>query len=73
MHDAEVLTSRCDQADVEKERGAVLEEWRMSRDSSGRTQEAQFKFMLAGSKVYVTKYFSMHTDLHCSLLAVNVL
>jgi hypothetical protein len=31
---------------VAKERGAVLEEWRMSRDAAGRLQEAHWKLIL---------------------------
>ena len=29
----------------------MLEEWRGSKDSNGRTQEASFKFMMDGCKV----------------------
>ena len=42
---------RCSPEDLDKERGAVLEEWRGSKDSMGRTQEASFKFMMDGCKV----------------------
>ncbi|GIL74679.1 hypothetical protein Vretimale_2315 [Volvox reticuliferus] len=41
---------RCDPADLDKERGAVLEEWRMSRDAGGRLQEAHWKLIFQGSK-----------------------
>lgn len=36
--------------DLSKERGAVLEEWRGTRDASGRMQEAYWKLALQGSK-----------------------
>ena len=45
------MLGRCAQEDVDKERGAVLEEWRGTKDSMGRTQEATYKFLLAGCKV----------------------
>lgn len=41
---------RCAPEDLAKERGAVLEEWRMGRDSRGRAQEAQWKLMLQGTQ-----------------------
>ncbi|KAG2437776.1 hypothetical protein HYH02_011151 [Chlamydomonas schloesseri] len=41
---------RCDPADLAKERGAVLEEWRMSRDAQGRLQEAHWQLIFTGSK-----------------------
>lgn len=36
--------------DLEKERGAVLEEWRGGRNASGRIQDAYWQLMLEGSK-----------------------
>ena len=36
-------------ADVEAERGAILEEWRSGRSSSGRASEAAWKLLHAGS------------------------
>ncbi|EFJ46689.1 hypothetical protein VOLCADRAFT_105434 [Volvox carteri f. nagariensis] len=41
---------RCDPGDLAKERGAVLEEWRMSRDAGGRLQEAHWQLIFQGSK-----------------------
>lgn len=41
---------RCSPEDLAKERGAVMEEWRMGRNSRGRAQEAQWKLMLQGSQ-----------------------
>ena len=36
--------------DLDKERGAIMEEWRGLQGSSGRTQFADWKSLLAGSK-----------------------
>ena len=36
--------------DVEKERGAVLEEWRERRNAAGRMQEAYWQLLMKGSK-----------------------
>ena len=33
------------------ERGAVLEEWRMGRDSAGRAQEAHWQLIMKGCRV----------------------
>jgi len=41
---------RCAPEDLEKERGAVMEEWRMGNDSSGRAAQAHWKCILNGSK-----------------------
>ncbi|MEW5319769.1 MAG: hypothetical protein WDW38_010898 [Sanguina aurantia] len=41
---------RCAEGDLAKERGAVLEEARMSRDAAGRMQEAHWKLIFKGSK-----------------------
>ncbi|KAG1666686.1 hypothetical protein FOA52_013598 [Chlamydomonas sp. UWO 241] len=41
---------RCAQEDIEKERGAVMEEWRMGRDAAGRSQEAHWKLIMEGSQ-----------------------
>jgi hypothetical protein len=41
---------RCAPEDLARERGPVLEEWRMSRTSGGRMQEAHWKLILEGSK-----------------------
>lgn len=37
--------------DLEKERGAVLEEYRGSRNANGRMQDAHWVLMMEGSKV----------------------
>ncbi|BDA41495.1 probable zinc protease PqqL [Coccomyxa sp. Obi] len=48
---AQFATSiRCSPEDLAKERGAVLEEWRMGKDSAGRAQEAHWELILQGSK-----------------------
>lgn len=39
----------CAPSDLEKERGPVLEEWRMGRTSGGRMQEAHWRLILEGS------------------------
>mmetsp|Transcript_12208 Transcript_12208/g.26250 ORF Transcript_12208/g.26250 Transcript_12208/m.26250 type:complete len:1102 (+) Transcript_12208:74-3379(+) len=41
---------RCAPGDISKERGAVLEEWRMSRDAAGRAQEAHWQLIMQGSR-----------------------
>ncbi|KIY93439.1 hypothetical protein MNEG_14523 [Monoraphidium neglectum] len=41
---------RCAPGDLSKERGPVLEEWRASRTSGGRMQEAHWQLILEGSK-----------------------
>lgn len=41
---------RCAPEDLERERGAVLEEWRMSRDATARQQRAHWTLLLQGSK-----------------------
>lgn len=41
---------RCAPEDLARERGPVLEEWRMSRTSGGRMQEAHWKLILEGSR-----------------------
>ncbi|KAK9846440.1 hypothetical protein WJX81_003803 [Elliptochloris bilobata] len=41
---------RCAPEDLHKERGAVLEEWRMGRSWAGRVQEAHWKLLMQGSK-----------------------
>ena len=40
---------RISDEDVDAERGAVLEEWRMGRDARGRAAEAYWKELMAGS------------------------
>jgi hypothetical protein len=43
--------ARCAPEDLAKERGAVLEEWRMGRSWAGRVQQAHWQLLLQGSKV----------------------
>lgn len=42
---------RVSAGDLEKERGAVLEEYRGSRNANGRMQDANWVLMMEGSKV----------------------
>ena len=46
-------------AEMKKERGVVIEEWRTGRDASARVQNRQFPVMLQGSK-----YAAAHSDRH---------
>ncbi|HEX6912019.1 MAG TPA: insulinase family protein, partial [Longimicrobium sp.] len=39
-----------DSAEVELERGVVMEEWRLSRGAGGRVSDRQFPFLFAGSR-----------------------
>lgn len=39
--------------DLEKERGAVLEEYRANRNANGRMQDAHWLLMMEGSKVVI--------------------
>lgn len=39
-----------DPAEIDKERGVVIEEWRMGRGASARMQDAQFPVLLKGSR-----------------------
>ncbi|CAI5511991.1 unnamed protein product [Closterium sp. Naga37s-1] len=41
---------RVSEEDVEKERGAVLEEWRERRNAMGRMQDAHWQLLMRGSK-----------------------
>jgi len=45
------LQIRISPEDLEKERGAVLEEYRLGRDANGRLAELCFASVLQGSKV----------------------
>ena len=47
------LQIRISPEDLEKERGAVLEEYRLGRDANGRLGELCFASVLQGSKVSV--------------------
>lgn len=42
---------RASDGDLEKERGAVLEEWRQGKNSGGRSMKAHMKVLMEGSKV----------------------
>lgn len=42
---------RASEHDLEKERGAVMEEYRGSRNANGRMQDAHWVLMMEGSKV----------------------
>lgn len=42
---------RVSKDDLEKERGAVMEEYRGSRNATGRLQDAHWILMMEGSKV----------------------
>ena len=46
-----VLDCRCATADLDNERGAVMEEWRSGKDSRGRVAEAQWKMVMHGTQV----------------------
>lgn len=46
------LDCRCSTADLDNERGAVMEEWRSGKDSRGRVAEAQWKMVMHGTKVW---------------------
>lgn len=39
-----------DSAEIEMERGVVMEEWRLSRGAGGRISDRQFPFLFAGSR-----------------------
>ncbi|KAJ9517538.1 hypothetical protein QJQ45_024978 [Haematococcus lacustris] len=41
---------RCAAGDLAKERGAVLEEWRMARNAQGRAAEAHWRLIMQGSR-----------------------
>lgn len=45
--------------DLEKERGAVMEEYRGNRNAHGRMQDAHWMLMMEGSKVF----FSCSADI----------
>lgn len=42
---------RASEEDLEKERGAVLEEWRNEKNSAGRLRTSHWKLLMEGSKV----------------------
>lgn len=44
---------RISESDLKRERGAVLEEYRGSRNANGRMQEAHWVLLMEGSKVRV--------------------
>lgn len=56
---------RLSKEDLEKERGAVMEEYRGGRNASGRIEDAHWALMMEGSKVLLT---FIHLQIICSLL-----
>jgi predicted Zn-dependent peptidase len=48
-----MLCTRCAPEDLAKERGAVMEELRMSNDSGGRIATAHWKLLLQGCRCAV--------------------
>lgn len=44
--------------DLEKERGAVMEEYRGNRNANGRMQDAHWMLMMEGSKVFLVVLLS---------------
>ena len=44
---------RVSKDDLDKERGAVMEEYRGSRNATGRMQDANWILMMEGSKVQI--------------------
>ena len=53
---------RVSKDDLEKERGAVMEEYRGNRNASGRMQDAHWVLMIEGSKVLLfTHYLLLYT------------
>lgn len=59
-----LMQIRVSKDDLEKERGAVMEEYRGNRNATGRMQDAYWVLMTEGSKVLQWKYFLSY-DLHC--------
>lgn len=55
---------RVSKDDLDKERGAVMEEYRGNRNASGRIQDAQWILMMEGSKVLllIQFYFGLLQD-----------
>lgn len=52
---------RASDEDLEKERGAVLEEWRKGKNSGGRSLKAHMKVLFEGSKVtYAHLFFGIY-------------
>ena len=45
--------------DLEKERGAVMEEYRGNRNANGRMQDAHWILMMEGSKVLILSLTDM--------------
>lgn len=54
-----VAQVRVSASDLEKERGAVMEEYRGSRNANGRMQEAHWLLMMEGSKVKPSLYLDL--------------
>lgn len=52
--------------DLEKERGAVMEEYRGGRNASGRMQDAHWVLMMEGSKVIFRLSLHFISSLFCA-------
>lgn len=50
---------RVSKDDLEKERGAVMDEYRGNRNASGRMQDAHWALMMEGSKVLLLIYIQI--------------
>ena len=55
-----VYKVRVSAEDLEKERGAVLEEYRGGRNATGRMQDSHWALLFEGSKVLVSVFSSSH-------------
>lgn len=55
---------RVSKDDLEKERGAVMEEYRGNRNAAGRMQDAHWVLMMEGSRVLIltTNFFACNYD-----------
>lgn len=51
---------RVAQDDLEKEKGAVMEEYRGNRNATGRMQDAHWALMMEGSKVVFLDLLFVH-------------
>lgn len=47
---ADRVACSCGETDLAKERGPILEEWRMNRSAQGRAGEAHWELLMRGSK-----------------------
>ena len=58
-YDYRTLQVRVSREDLDKERGAVMEEYRGTRNATGRMQDANWVLMMEGSKVFDTDILSL--------------